>query len=120
MKREIKFRGRLFNNKWVYGGISVFEGETTIFDANCVVNTAYDVDPETVGQFMGLKDKNDVEIYEDDILLTDSGIGFVVWNGLSFAIESPGSEAIDYERLDFYEKCEIIGNLHDNPELIKP
>jgi len=116
--REIKFRGRVHFNSWVYGGVSFFEGEATIFDSSSVVNSAYDVGPVTVGQYLGVEDKNDVQIYEDDILQTQSGIGYVVYDGVAFAIKSPGSEAIDYERPSFYESCEIIGNIHDNPELL--
>lgn len=109
--RQIKFRG--FQNSWIYGGISIFNGEATIYDENCVANSAYEVDIASVGEFTGLIDKNGNEIYEGDIESYGCEVKF--WNG-SFVLENK-SESWCY--LSHTKDIEIIGNVFENPELLK-
>lgn len=116
MEKEIKFRG--YQKSWIYGGISIFQNEARIFDINCVANSAYEVDINSVGQFTNLHDKKGNEIYEGDILKTPYGITYMVFDNCGYAIKSPGSEAVDYEFSAFYLNCEIIGNIFENNELI--
>ncbi len=66
MTRVIKFRGK--QNSWIYGGLTIFEGQATIFDQDCVANSAYEVDYNSVGQFSGFLDKKETEIFEGDIV----------------------------------------------------
>lgn len=65
MNREIKFRG--FQKSWIYGGVTIFENDATIFDINCIANSAYEVDINSVGQSTGFTDKKGIEVFEGDI-----------------------------------------------------
>ena len=76
-------------------------------------------------QYTGLKDKNGREIYEGDIIVgtykdmgTDTGL--VVFKGCGFKVEIPNvgdDELVDWER--YSGSIEVIGNIYDNPELLK-
>lgn len=75
---------------------------------------------KTIGQFTGFSDCKENEIYEGDILKTrDNSFGYVVWNDGAFAIKSHGSEAIDWEHGSFYRESEVVGNIHENFEILE-
>ena len=130
MKREILFRGkRTDNGEMVYGNLMDSDsivGKIADFDGEYFIPEFwYKVDPETVGQFTGLTDKNGTKIFDGDIvrLYDDSEDeltnGVVVFNAdfCSFCVSMKGHEDI---MLMAHWQYEVIGNIHDNPELIKP
>lgn len=124
MNREILYRGINFQKEWVYGdlfhsyanddiAIAYYrEGsKTPTFDA---------IFPESVGQYTGLTDKNGVKIFEGDIVeFTNLDLPNMVIrfdNGSFMLCEGENST---YEELRMNYVVEVVGNIHDNPELIK-
>ena len=113
--REIKFRGkRNDNGEWVYGWYVGYSNAMGYIHGDYVdKNEVWQVDAETVGQYTGLKDKKGVEIYEGDLLqFEDYPPQEVVWEDGGFAVE-------DYYLADWYDGAVVIGNIHDNPELME-
>lgn len=131
--RDILFRGkRIDNGKWVYGFYSRSElGHHISPSAYCglATSTSYNVISKTVGQFTGVFDKNDNKIFEGDIvryMFNDNDyLAIVEYCELSPSFllrRTPERFGCDVE-FDFSKggmcRLEIVGNIHDNPELLK-
>ena len=127
MNRTIKFRGKSTSGKWYFGYYHKDKDGSYIMTETDV----YNVYPYSVGQFTGVNDKNGVKIYEGDILksFVDVGneedeifIGKVYWPesvcGFMFGYEDEDDVTLGMAHC-LSEKVEIIGNIHDNPELLK-
>ena len=126
--REIKFRGkRLDNGEWITGDLIRISGYTFIFpDPAPNGIDRYMVDPATVGQYTGLKDKKDKEIYEGDILRVTLDFSEELVNREVYYLEDGFCIHIDDETdiqrivyAVYARDAEVIGNIHDNPELLK-
>ena len=80
MKRVVKFRGKTTNNEWVYGSLCTsYENEPEsiyIIDADCCYHK---VDKDSIGQFIGLVDMHNREIYEGDTIQWGDIIGKIEW-----------------------------------------
>lgn len=126
MMREILFRGkRMDNEEWVKGDlirepwgycIQVVDG-----DGNLFTRKKYAIDTSTVGQYTGLTDKNGERLFEGDVLTVDGEDGFFALefqeDTARFVMSGDGFVA-DFDNFWSYE-VEIIGNIHDNPELLR-
>lgn len=116
--REIKFRGKSLNTgEWVKGYYLVNRGGHYIAPDEFVNPLAkpsdYEVDPDTVGQYTGVKDIEGKEIYEGDVLRGHDT--YVKWSQFNATYTIAGLEL--YRATMFGAK--VIGNIHDNPELLE-
>ena len=136
--REILFRAKLADeDTWVEGSLVVWKGDTMIYTDRGFPHFMgnFLVEPETVGQFTGLTDKNGKKIFEGDIVkypdtylswLGDvdvkGNVGAVEWDKATMCFYFSNRIAVEMEEFFVLNGCmtevEVIGNIHDNPELI--
>lgn len=128
--REILFRGKRHNGDWVEGNLFIPDRPDTpteICIGTNVIRITYDVLPETVGQYTGRTDRNDKRIFEGDIVTGLFLFGMPVNAVVTFQDGAFGLEWYrggDLRAFNaFTSICnveyEVIGNVHDNPELLK-
>lgn len=131
--REILFRGRDISRQWHYGvPLMLNEDYVCIAKLNEHNKT---VDYKTVGQYTGLTDKNGKKIFEGDIIIfnrkrnlpnTNQTPEVIIYNQRDCAFQRyPYFQSVTKGgagkliQTDMMSECEVIGNIHDNPELLK-
>ena len=124
--RDILFKAKTFNGKWVQGLLAHKDNKWYISNKEGMP-FAFEVRPETIGQYTGLKDKNGNKIWENDIVRHED-----LLNGRYIFIEQPMKNSsivfnineAKFERSDCRElyksnaRLEVVGNIFDNPELL--
>lgn len=123
--REILFRGKASIGEWVEGSLiwtgkycCILENEDSDrydypyldADLGTIDGKAIPIHFSTIGQYTGMNDKNGKKIFEGDILRSDDLYGEVLNDGYSEGF---------LERYSDINHLEVIGNIHDNPELYK-
>ena len=123
--REILFRGKTKEEKWVFGDLIQYKSGLVYIQSQ-EDNSSGFVKSETAGQYTGLTDKNGTKIFEGDVLknvmrwcdeerngvvtFKDGAFGFIWYRGEVEMFHAFVSVVnIEYE---------VIGNINDNPELL--
>ena len=132
--REILFRGkRTENGEWLEGFYEKTSGRHFIVNGftNALQYVQKEVIPETIGQYTGLKDKNGKKIFEGDIVqYQPSHMCEPTYSVVEYCADKYNYPAFDLKKHDYeanglqcaHEEgigCEVIGNIHDNPELLE-
>lgn len=133
MDREIQFRGKRSNGRWVYGSLVVSENikPAIYYEVGKGLAKQFDwcyVNSDSIGQYTGLKDKNRKKIFEGDILYQGAKMLGVVcisarygisiqkksstWSLINFVLDSDFDTSV-------LSDVEVVGNIYDNPELMK-
>lgn len=128
MENRYLFRGkRIDTGEWVFGELvhSVYKiGDTCVGQYGNEVGM-HEVDPETICQCTGIKDKNGKLILENDIVncLTEECSGYIGWNeseaGFYFNVLLEDGSFEEEHIYDYQDCIEVIGNTFDNPELLE-
>ena len=123
MMREILFRGK-FGNEWKYGFLSIEPKGLVIKEPyKNESSNVWHIDADTVGQYTGLTDKNGTKIFEGDIVKYGDTVHNVVFeqrNGTAyFGLVYSTLETLSFGYYQDLKQIEVIGNIHDNPELLK-
>ncbi|EGX8273622.1 hypothetical protein JG303_001139 [Listeria monocytogenes] len=137
--RAIEFRGQNINGHWAHGNLAIIKEKLDRAEIGTYISNsagapfAYQVRPETIGQYTGLKDKNGKKIFEGDIVAFSED-DFHVFNSQVEYFSEDGYPAFDIKvPSDYYfdsnvfsevsmsglHEIEVIGNIHENPELLE-
>ncbi|EBF5746894.1 hypothetical protein FHZ98_13940 [Listeria monocytogenes] len=122
--REIEFRGQNINGHWAHGNLAIIKEKLDRAEIGAYISNsagapfAYQVRPETVGQYTGLKDKNGKKIFERDlcwdehnecygVVKFEEGKFLYVWENIAEDLQ------------EVADGIEICGNIHENPDLLE-
>ena len=131
MNREILFRGKRADTKeWIYGDVQQNVDAVKIREQEQSIQRiakSFVVIPETVGQYTGLTDIHGVKIFEGDIIEAHLDELFpdlattliVVWSNYGWFGRNMEGNVDSLEQKWVSDFFEIIGNIHDNPELLE-
>lgn len=138
--REILFRGKhIRSGEWAYGSFvhrTLFYGDPCdeyyilkIGEFDCDYYIADKVTPDTIGQYTGMTDKNGTKIFEGDIVRYETyepyhnrssvGVETVKFISGQFSPRPHCQTCEDDYYTEEYRNFEVIGNIHDNPELLE-
>lgn len=123
--RTIKFRAKTLgdNNVWVFGDLHI---RSAFAHIHTDLGTKSNIDTDTIGQFTGLYDKDGKEIYEGDIILEklkrsrkDGDLYEIVFEDCQWFGKNKDGAATSLSLLNDFHVIKIIGNIHDNPEILR-
>ncbi len=138
--KDYIFRGKQFPDAgggWFYGSLMIITEKDFVGVSRRAISDEktddkgrqwhYYVDPETVGEYTGLTDRNGNRIFEGDILNVvtsihgDEEIGVVTWDtdAARFVVSKDNNIIAIFENGRAGLDMEVIGNIHDNPELLE-
>lgn len=124
--RTIKFRGKERDSgEWVYGSLCKVTNQDAMISTFETNESGYisDIDYDTIGQFTGLFDRYGKEIFEGDIIMFDFEtrieIEYVGFKNGRFVTIDPQRPYRDEAVCVFVKYASVIGNIHENPGLLK-
>lgn len=130
--REILFRGKSIGTaEWVYGSfipdlLEVYQGDIKLdgfikpFGRTKEERQMVEVERKTVGQYIGLTDKNGTRIFEGDIIAGKTGVFGIRWSKtICCFVAGEGFSIRPYMNQGTMQDYEVIGNIYDNPELLE-
>ncbi|MEN0946747.1 YopX family protein [Listeria monocytogenes] len=122
--RDIEFRGQNINGHWAHGNLAIIKEKLDRAEIGAYISNsagapfAYQIRPETIGQYTGLKDKNGKKIFEGDVgwdehnecygvVKFEEGKFLYVWENIAEDLQ------------EVADGIEICGNIHENPDLLE-